>query len=87
MKKTILITGASSGLGKALADYFAATGHEVYGTSRQAHNYQNESYSMLKMDVQNASSIEQAIKEILQHSVLSIFQKIFQSNPAMHDAP
>jgi NAD(P)-dependent dehydrogenase (short-subunit alcohol dehydrogenase family) len=68
MKKTILITGASSGLGKALADYFAATGHEVYGTSRQAHNYQNESYSMLKMDVQNASSIEQAIKEIQERS-------------------
>lgn len=68
MKKTVLITGASSGLGKALADYFVATGREVYGTSRQAHSHQSEPYSMLKMDVEDVSSIERAVKEVHERS-------------------
>jgi NAD(P)-dependent dehydrogenase (short-subunit alcohol dehydrogenase family) len=32
--KVVLITGASSGLGKATADYLKARGYCVYGTSR-----------------------------------------------------
>ena len=31
---TIVITGASRGIGKGLADYYAATGKEVFGTGR-----------------------------------------------------
>ncbi|NBC06379.1 MAG: SDR family NAD(P)-dependent oxidoreductase [Bacteroidetes bacterium] len=68
MKKTVLITGASSGLGKALAGHFAATGHEVYGTSRHAYPHQNEAYTMLQMDVRDALSIEQAVGRMLEQS-------------------
>ncbi len=32
MKKTILVTGASSGLGLAAANALSAQGHTVYGT-------------------------------------------------------
>ncbi|MCY1543666.1 hypothetical protein D9M68_794930 [compost metagenome] len=34
MSKVILVTGASSGLGQAIAQYLAARGHCVFGTSR-----------------------------------------------------
>jgi NADP-dependent 3-hydroxy acid dehydrogenase YdfG len=34
MKKVILVTGASSGLGLATATALAAEGHTVYGTTR-----------------------------------------------------
>lgn len=33
---TILITGASRGIGKGLADHYRATGEEVFGTGRSA---------------------------------------------------
>lgn len=68
MKKTILITGASSGLGKALAENFAAAGHEVYGTSRHAKKNQNTPYTILKMDVLDESSIDKAVSKILEQS-------------------
>jgi len=34
--KVILITGASSGIGKASAEFLSRRGHTVYGTSRRA---------------------------------------------------
>jgi short-subunit dehydrogenase len=34
--KTVLITGASSGIGKIIADHLNGVGYEVYGTSRKA---------------------------------------------------
>lgn len=34
MKKVVIITGASSGIGKATADMLVARGHTVYGISR-----------------------------------------------------
>lgn len=68
MKKTVLITGASSGLGKALAEHYAAAGHDVYGTSRHAHNYQNGAPTMLQMDVLDPASIERAVTQVLEQS-------------------
>ena len=34
--KVVLITGGSSGFGKACVEYLAASGHRVYGTSRRS---------------------------------------------------
>lgn len=35
----VLVTGASSGIGKSVAEYLAQKGYKVYGTSRKASSY------------------------------------------------
>lgn len=56
-----LITGASSGIGRACAAHLAACGVRVYGTSRAP-----SCGSMLQMDVTDDSSVQSAIDTILQ---------------------
>ncbi|WP_128545488.1 SDR family oxidoreductase [Larkinella soli] len=65
MSKVILITGASTGLGEAIASYLVQRGHIVYGTSRHA-EVSKKSYTMITMDVTHAESIEQGIEHIRQ---------------------
>ncbi|MCB9038312.1 MAG: SDR family oxidoreductase [Lewinellaceae bacterium] len=65
MSKVVLITGASSGLGQALAQQLAGKGYRVYGTSRQPRS--NElPYQMLAMDVRDEASVRQAIAAIVE---------------------
>lgn len=68
--KVVLITGGSSGFGKACVNYFASRGHHVYGTSRRAEFPTNECSSplplIIPMDVCEAASIEAAVAFILQ---------------------
>ncbi len=59
----VLVTGASSGLGRALAHQFLQQGYTVYGTSRREQPDEN-GLRMLQMDVQDARSVEQAIGQI-----------------------
>lgn len=66
MNKTILITGASSGIGKATAIHFQQHGWNVLATMRspeketELNTFENVHLEML--DVLNVSSIQQAIK-------------------------
>ena len=68
-RKVILITGGSSGFGKACVNYFASRGHRVYGTSRRAQFPSNEDPSpvppIIPMDVCDTDSIEAAVAFIL----------------------
>jgi short-subunit dehydrogenase len=64
MAKVVLITGASSGIGKACAEYLAQKGYKVYGTSRK----QAESalpYEMLKLDVTDPASVQIAVNSVI----------------------
>lgn len=67
--KTILITGSSSGIGKATAIYFAEKGWNVAATMRHTENghdllpYSN--IKLLMMDVTNPGSIEKAIEDTI----------------------
>jgi len=66
MSKVILITGASSGIGKAIAAYLHSKGLIVYGTSRNAtHGIIQDGITFLKMDVTNTSSVQDAVKFLL----------------------
>jgi len=66
--KVILITGASSGIGRACALYLSSFGHHVYGTSRRA-EFPGETASfpvMIPMDVTSEESVSKAVRFILE---------------------
>lgn len=66
MPKVVLITGGSSGIGKAIGDYLHAKNYKVYGTSRNPNNYLDSvAFPLLQLDVTQPESIDQAISQLL----------------------
>ncbi|MET0659993.1 MAG: SDR family oxidoreductase [Steroidobacteraceae bacterium] len=67
MTKTVLITGASQGLGRATSECFADQGWNVAATMRNAaaHTDQRDNVLITRLDVQDRASIEQAIASTL----------------------
>jgi len=75
MKKTILITGASSGFGLMLANDLHKKGFNVIGTSREPEKYKGKfAFKLLRLDIDDDNSInsfaEQVFKETKQLDVL-----------------
>jgi NAD(P)-dependent dehydrogenase (short-subunit alcohol dehydrogenase family) len=63
-KKVVLITGASSGLGRACAAHLVARGFTVFGTSRQPAEMP-AGVQPIALDVTNDVSVEQAVTAVL----------------------
>jgi len=67
----VLITGCSSGLGRALAEEFFRQGHTVFATARRVEEIQDlavQGVITQSLDVTNSSSISVAIQKIVNHS-------------------
>ena len=62
--KVVLITGASSGIGKACAEHLASLGHKVYGTSRKSGNG-SASVKMIAMDVTDDRSVAEGVAQVV----------------------
>ena len=67
-RSIVFVSGASSGIGKAIAETFLNAGYIVYGTSRKAEFNQapdNNQIVMLPMDVTNEDSVKKAVSYVL----------------------
>lgn len=65
MQKVVLITGASSGIGKSVATYLHNKNYKVYGTSRNPEKVKDVTFKMIALDVLDVTSIQMAIENIL----------------------
>lgn len=65
MSKVVLITGGSSGIGKAIGEFLFHKGYTVYGTSRNPEKVVNSVFPLIALDVRNAESIQQAVQKII----------------------
>lgn len=64
-EKTILITGASSGLGQATASLLFQNGYRVFGTSRTPGRTESADYPIIQLDVHSDESVAACIKTVM----------------------
>ena len=71
-QKTVLITGASSGMGRATAVYLAQEGYRVYAASRTPQKLEGLHGNIIPLliDITDSASIQKALSEIAQVDVL-----------------
>ncbi len=68
MTKVVLITGASSGIGKSIGTFLHDKGFIVYGTSRNPECVINSIFPLLPLDVRNTESINATVQKVIQLS-------------------
>ncbi|AEE20884.1 short-subunit dehydrogenase [Dokdonia sp. Hel_I_63] len=66
MSKVVLITGASSGIGLAIAQYLVNQSYTVYGTSRNPKNNIEKGVHMVALDVTKPATIAAAVTSVLE---------------------
>jgi 3-oxoacyl-[acyl-carrier protein] reductase len=64
MKKIMVITGTSKGIGKSLSEYFLKKGFTVIGCSRSATDLINDNYEHFYLDVSDEKSVQKMIDAV-----------------------
>ncbi|MFK5878670.1 MAG: SDR family oxidoreductase [Flavobacteriaceae bacterium] len=67
MGKVVFVTGASSGIGLAIANYLSERGFIVYGSCRDANCGKAHEFNMLPLELTNPDSIKKAIDTIIKN--------------------
>jgi short-subunit dehydrogenase len=71
MRKTVLVTGTSSGIGKAIAIHLAQTDYKVYGAARRTEKMEElKAYGIvaLAIDITKEESVRQGIRLIFEEA-------------------
>jgi len=64
-KKVVLITGASSGIGKSVGEYLHQKGYKVYGSSRNPKHQELNGIHFVSLDVTQPETIQSAVDFIV----------------------
>jgi NAD(P)-dependent dehydrogenase (short-subunit alcohol dehydrogenase family) len=67
-QKVILITGASSGIGRATARFLAKQGYRVFGTSRKPVQPELDGFRLLALDVRQPESIRACVQAVIEQA-------------------
>ena len=62
--KVVLVTGASSGIGKAIAEFLQSKNYKVFGTSRNPSGRES-AFPLVALDVTKPETIEAAVAEVI----------------------
>lgn len=65
MNKVVLITGASSGIGKSIGEFLHHKGFIVYGTSRNPEKILNSVFPLINLEVRDVNSIKSAVQKVI----------------------
>ena len=94
MKKTILITGCSSGIGYETAMYLHDNGYEVFASARKKEDVKrlrDRGLNTLELDVTDTDSIDKALASVLEQTggtLYALFNNAGYGQPgALEDVP
>ena len=64
MSQTVLVTGASSGIGQATARLLTEHGFKVFGTARKPQASQSSNITMVPLDVRADDSVRSCVERV-----------------------
>jgi NAD(P)-dependent dehydrogenase (short-subunit alcohol dehydrogenase family) len=67
-QQVVLVTGASSGIGSAVAEHLAGRGHRVFGAQRRVPAQGAAGVEMLAMDVTEEASVRRAVAALVERA-------------------